>query len=74
MKVIKKVVDGLGWCDFTVYDNGKIKVKSPFWEHTFFKPTTNIKGGHLKNPGFWLNKSSILHSPGVPLTKALNSV
>lgn len=74
-KTDRKVVDGLSWCDFTVYDDGKIQVKSPFWDHVFFKPTKSISGKLIKNPrNIWLNETHLLHAPDVPLTKALNSL
>ena len=76
VRTAKKVVAGLGWCNFTLYDNGKVKVKSPFWEHIYFKPTHTIHGNPMPSgsPRCWLNETHLLSGPGAPLARALNSI
>ena len=73
VKTDRKVVDGLGWVDFRVFDNGEVEATHYKGKAVYFKPTHTLAGKPMAS-SHWMNKRNVLYAPTEPLQRALDSL
>ena len=73
VKTDRQVVDGLGWVDFRVFDNGDVEVTHYKGIAVYFKPTHTADGRPMPR-SHWMLKKNVLYAPTQPLQAALDNL